>query len=62
VASPDQSESNGTSTPRARAQAAWDQAESREIASGRTPAAVRSSPLSRRSRSSFVQVGDQSQT
>ena len=49
-----------TSTPSDCAQAACDQTESREIARGRTPAAARSSLLSRRSRISFVQVGDQS--
>jgi hypothetical protein len=60
VAAPDQSESNGTSTPSVSVQAACDQTESREIANGRMPAADSSSPLSRRSRSSLVQVGDQS--
>ena len=60
--SPFQSDRSGTSvTPSASAQARCDQTESREIASGRMPAAARSSLLSRRSRSSFVQVGDQSQ-
>ena len=33
----------------------------REIASGRTPTSARSALLSRRSSTSFVQVGDQSQ-
>jgi hypothetical protein len=61
AASPFQSERSGTSTPSEFAQAACDQTESREIASGRIPAAPRSSPLSRRSLISFVQVGDQSQ-
>jgi len=61
AASPFQSESSGMSTPSVPAHAACDQTESREIASGRTPASPRSSLLSRRSSTSFVQVGDQSQ-
>jgi hypothetical protein len=60
IASPFQSEMNGTSTPSVCAQARCDHGESREIANGQIPAAARSSPLSRRSSSSFVQVGDQS--
>ena len=61
VTSPFQSERSGTpSVPSVPAQAACDHGESREIASGRTPASARSSLLSRRSRISFVQVGDQS--
>jgi hypothetical protein len=60
VASPFQSESSGISTPTEGAQAACDQGESREIAAIARPAASKSRLLSRRSRSSFVQVGDQS--
>ena len=60
IASPFQSERSGTSTPSVCAHARCDQSESREIAYGRIPAAARSSPLSRRSTSSFVQVVDQS--
>jgi hypothetical protein len=48
-------------TPIASAHDRCDQGESREIARGRMPAASRSAFLSRRSSSSFVQVGDQSQ-
>ena len=62
IASPFQSESKGTSTPSDCAQATCDHGESREMTSGLIPAAERSSPLARRSRSSLVQVGDQSQT
>jgi hypothetical protein len=61
VASPFQSESRGTSVPSELAHAACDQTESREIARGRTPTSARSSLLSRRSRISFVQVGEKSQ-
>jgi hypothetical protein len=60
IASPFQSERSGTSTPRVCAHARCDHGESREIAYGRIPAPARSSLLSRRSSSSFVQVGDQS--
>jgi hypothetical protein len=60
--SPFQSERSGTlSTSSVCAQAACDQTESLETPSGLTPTAARSSLLSRRSRISFVQVGDQSQ-
>jgi len=62
VASPFQSERSGTSTPSVSAQARCDHGESREMPKGRIPAASRSSPLSRRRYSSFVQVGDQSYT
>jgi hypothetical protein len=60
IASPFQSERSGTSTPSVCAHARCDHGESREIANGRIPAEARSSPLSRRRCSSFVQVGDQS--
>jgi hypothetical protein len=46
--------------PSARDHAACDHGESREIANARIPAAARSSLLSRRRYTSFVQVGDQS--
>jgi hypothetical protein len=63
VASAFQSERMGMlSTPRVGAQAACDQGESREIATGRMPAAARSALLSRRSSSSFVHPADQSKT
>jgi len=62
VASPFQSDRSGTSTPRVSAHARCDHAESREMPNGLMPAASRSSPLSRRRYSSFVQVGDQSWT
>ncbi len=57
VASPFQSESNGTAspTPIACAQARCDQTESREMPNGRTPAVARSVLLSRRSANSSVQ-------
>jgi hypothetical protein len=60
VASPFQSERSGISTPSACDHARCDHGESREIANGRICAASRSSLLSRRRCSSFVQVGDQS--
>jgi hypothetical protein len=62
IASPFQSERSGMSTPRVSAHARCDQGESREIAIGLMPAASRSSLLSRRRCSSFVQPGDQSKT
>ena len=62
VASPFQSDRSGTSTPSVSAQARCDHAESRDMPNGLIPAASRSSPLSRRRYSSFVQVGDQSCT
>ena len=62
ITSPSQSVRSGTSTPSVSAHARCDQSESRERPNGRIPAAARSLPLSRRSRSSFVQVGDQSYT
>jgi len=61
VASPFQSERSGiSSTPSACAHETCDHTESREIAKTRIPAASKSTFLSRRSFSSFVQVGDQS--
>jgi hypothetical protein len=61
VASPAQSDSSGTSIASDRCQALCDQGESREIPKRWTPSASKAGFLSRRRRSSFVQVGDQSQ-
>ena len=61
VASASQSDSNGTSIASDCRHAACDHGESLEIPKAWTPSASSSGRLSRRSRSSFVQVGDQSQ-
>ena len=62
AASPRRSDSSGTVSPRPSdsAHARCDHGESSEIPNGRMPAEARSALLSRRSRSSFAQVGDQS--
>jgi hypothetical protein len=61
AASPFQSESSGTSTESDCFQASCDHGESREMPNRWTPSASNADRLSRRRRSSFVQVGDQSQ-
>jgi hypothetical protein len=61
VASPSQSDRSGTSTASDCRHAACDHGESREMPKRWTPSASKAGRLSRRSRSSFVQVGDQSQ-
>jgi hypothetical protein len=61
VASPFQSESSGSSTDSDCFQASCDHGESREMPKMWTPSASKAGRLSRRRRSSFVQVGDQSQ-
>ena len=61
VASPPQSDSSGRSIASDCRQASCDHGESREIPKTWTPSSSKAGRLSRRSRSSFVQVGDQSQ-
>ena len=60
ASAPFQSEISGTSASSTSFQARCDQCESRETPNTRTPARSNSGLLSRRRRSSCVQVGDQS--